>query len=298
MNRTQLSQLAVLAVVAEARSFRKAAAELGIAPSAVSHAVSALEASLGVRLLARTTRSVAPSEEGRLLLDTLAPALSDIGNAMEALADRQASPAGPLRITMPLIAAEDIVMPRLGTFLLAYPDIELELRTDDRFEDIVEKGFDAGLRLGEHLEADMVAVRVSGPWRGLIVGAPSYFERHPRPLQPRDLMQHRCIRRRFSSGRLYRWELEKDGRQVTVDVGGPLIVSDQRLMRAAAMDGAGLAYIFDQRVAGDIAAGRLVPVLEDWCPPFEGFSIYYPTRRQMRPALRAFVDFFRYRGPA
>ena len=295
MNRTQLSQLAVLAVVAEVRSFRKAAAELGIAPSAVSHAVSALEASLGVRLLARTTRSVAPTEEGRLLLDTLAPALADIGAAMEALADRQASPAGPLRITMPLIAAEDIVMPRLGAFLRTYPDIELELRTDDRFEDIVEKGFDAGLRLGEHLEADMVAVRVSGPWRGLIVGAPAYFERHPKPLQPRDLMQHRCIRRRFSSGRLYRWELEKDGRQVTVDVGGPLIVSDQRLMRAAAMDGAGLAYILDQRVADDIAAGRLVPVLEDWCPPFDGFSIYYPTRRQMRPALRAFVDFFRHR---
>ena len=295
MNRTQLSQLAVLAVVAEVRSFRKAAAELAVAPSAVSHAVSALEASLGVRLLARTTRSVAPTEEGRMLLDTLAPALSDIGTAMEALADRQGRPAGPLRITMPLIAAEDIVMPRLGAFLLAYPEIELELRTDDRFEDIVEKGFDAGLRLGEHLEADMVAVRVSGPWRGLIVGAPAYYERHAKPLQPRDLMQHRCIRRRFSSGRLYRWELEKDGRQVTVDVGGPLIVSDQRLMRAAAMDGAGLAYIFDQRVAGDIAAGRLVPVLEDWCPPFDGFSIYYPTRRQMRPALRAFVDFFRYR---
>ena len=295
MNRTQLSQLAVLAVVAEVRSFRKAAAELAVAPSAVSHAVSALEASLGVRLLARTTRSVAPTEEGRMLLDTLAPALSDIGTAMEALADRQGRPAGPLRVTMPLIAAEDIVMPRLGAFLLAYPEIELELRTDDRFEDIVEKGFDAGLRLGEHLEADMVAVRVSGPWRGLIVGAPAYFERHAKPLQPRDLMQHRCIRRRFASGRLYRWELEKDGRQVTVDVGGPLIVSDQRLMRAAAMDGAGLAYIFDQRVAGDIAAGRLVPVLEDWCPPFDGFSIYYPTRRQMRPALRAFVDFFRYR---
>lgn len=296
MNRTQLSQLAVLAVVAETRSFRKAAAELAIAPSAVSHAVSALEASLGVRLLARTTRSVAPTEEGRLLLDTLAPALSDIGNVMETLSDRQGRPAGPLRVTMPLIAAEDIVMPRLGAFLLAYPDIELELRTDDRFEDIVEKGFDAGLRLGEHLEADMVAVRVSGPWRGLIVGAPAYFEKHPKPLQPRDLMQHRCIRRRFSSGRLYRWELERDGRQVTVDVDGPLIVSDQRLMRAAAMDGAGLAYIFDQRVEEDIAGGRLVPVLEDWCPPFDGFSIYYPTRRQMRPALRAFVDFFRYRG--
>jgi DNA-binding transcriptional LysR family regulator len=286
MNRTQLSQLAVLAIVAEARSFRKAAAALGIAPSAVSHAVSALEASLGVRLIARTTRSVAPTEEGRLLLDTLAPAL----------ADRQSRPAGPLRITMPLIAAEDVVMPRLGAFLIAYPEIELELRTDDRFEDIVEKGFDAGLRLGEHLEADMIAVRASGPWRGLIVGAPSYFEAHPKPLQPRDLMQHRCIRRRFSSGRIYRWELEKDGRLVTVDVKGPLIVSDQRLMRAAAMDGAGLAYVFDQRVADDIEAGRLVPVLEDWCPAFDGFSIYYPTRRQMRPALRAFVDFFRYKG--
>lgn len=296
MNRTQLSQLAVLAIVAEVRSFRKAAAELGIAPSAVSHAVSALEASLGVRLIARTTRSVAPTEEGRLLLDTLAPALADIGSAMEALADRQSSPAGPLRITIPLIAAEDIVMPRLGAFLIAYPQIELELRTDDRFEDIVEKGFDAGLRLGEHLEADMIAVRASGPWRGLIVGAPSYFEAHPKPVQPRDLIRHRCIRRRFSSGRLYRWELEKDGRPVTVDVTGPLIVSDQRLMRAAAIDGAGLAYIFDQRVDEDIRHGRLVAVLEDWCPAFDGFSIYYPSRRQMRPALRAFLDFFRFRG--
>ncbi|MBN9028621.1 MAG: LysR family transcriptional regulator [Rhizobiales bacterium 63-7] len=296
MNRTQLSQLAVLAIVAEARSFRKAAVELGIAPSAVSHAVSALEASLGVRLIARTTRSVAPTEEGRLLLDTLAPALADIATAMESLADRQGRPAGPLRITMPLIAAEDIVMPRLGAFLLAYPQIELDLRTDDRFEDIVEQGFDAGLRLGEHLEADMIAVRASGPWRGLIVGAPAYFEAHPKPLQPRELMQHRCIRRRFSSGRIYRWELEKDGRQVTVDVKGPLIVSDQRLMRAAAIDGAGLAYVFDQRVMDDIDAGRLISVLEDWCPPFDGFSIYYPTRRQMRPALRAFIDFFRYTG--
>lgn len=296
MNRTQLSQLAVLAIVAEARSFRKAAVELGIAPSAVSHAISALEASLGVRLIARTTRSVAPTEEGRLLLDTLAPALADIATAMDSLADRQGRPAGPLRITMPLIAAEDIVMPRLGAFLLAYPQIELDLRTDDRFEDIVEQGFDAGLRLGEHLEADMIAVRASGPWRGLIVGAPAYFEAHPKPLQPRELMQHRCIRRRFSSGRIYRWELEKDGRQVTVDVKGPLIVSDQRLMRAAAIDGAGLAYVFDQRVMDDIDAGRLISVLEDWCPPFDGFSIYYPTRRQMRPALRAFIDFFRYTG--
>ena len=296
MNRIQLSQLAVLAAVAEGRSFRRAAEELGIAPSAVSHAVTALEASLGVRLLARTTRSVAPTEEGRMLLETLSPALADIDAVLEGLADRRGTPAGPLRVTMPMLAAEDLIVPRLGAFLKTYPEIELDVVTNDRFEDIVTEGFDAGLRLGEHLEADMIAVRASGPWRGLIVGAPAYFEGHPKPVQPRDLMQHRCIRRRFSSGRVYRWELEKDGRLVTVDVTGPLIVSDQRLMRAAAIDGAGLAYVFDQRVAEDIEAGRLVPVLEDWCPPFDGFSIYYPTRRQMRPALRAFVDFFRYRA--
>ena len=142
----------------------------------------------------------------------------------------------------------------------------------------------------------MIAVKASGAWRGAIVGAPSYFAETPPPRDPRDLIRHRCIRRRFASGLIYRWELEKGGRQVSVDVAGPLIVSDQRLMRAAAMDGAGLAYIFDQRVTEDIRAGRLVPVLEDWCPAFDGFSIYYPSRRQMRPALRAFVDFFRYRG--
>lgn len=298
MNRTKLSQLAVLAIVADARSFRKAAAELGIAPSAVSHAVATLEASLGLRLLSRTTRSVAPTEEGRMLLETLSPALSDIDAVLEALADRRGKPAGPLRVTMPMLAAEDLIVPRLGAFLGAYPDIELDVVTNDRFEDIVAEGFDAGLRLGEHLEADMIAVRASGPQRGVIVASPPYLAAHGRPEEPGDLMRHRCIRRRFSSGRIYRWELEKAGKVLAVDVSGPLILSDQRLMRRAAIDGVGLAYLFDGRVDEDIAAGRLVPVLEDWCPPFEGFFIYYPSRRQMRPALRAFVDFFRFKsGP-
>lgn len=296
MNRIQLSQLAVLATVAETASFRKAAEELGIAPSAVSHAVSALEASLGVRLLARTTRSVAPTQEGRQLLEKLAPALADIGTALETLTENKAHPAGPLRITLPHLAAEDLIVPRLGAFLALYPDIRLELITNDLFEDIVEKGFDAGLRLGEHLEADMVAVRASAPIRGTIVGAPAYFERHPPPHHPHDLMRHRCIRRRFSSGRIYRWELERDGQAVVVDVPGILTLADQRLIRLAALDGAGLAFVFDQRVEQDVAEGRLVRVLEDWCPPFDGFHIYYPTRRQMRPALRAFVDFFRHRA--
>ena len=296
MNRIQLSQLAVLAAVAEARSFRRAAEELGIAPSAVSHAVTALEASLGVRLLARTTRSVAPTEEGRMLLQTLSPALADIGAVLEGLADRRGTPAGPLRVTMPMLAAEDLIVPRLGAFLKTYPEIELDVVTNDRFEDIVTEGFDAGLRLGEHLEADMIAVRASGPQRGLIVASPAYIAAHGRPQAPDDLIHHRCIRRRFSSGRIYRWELEKAGKLLAVDVSGPLILSDQRLMRRAAIDGVGLAYLFDGRVDADVAAGRLVPVLEDWCPPFEGFFIYYPSRRQMRPALRAFVDFFRFRS--
>lgn len=296
MNRVQLSQLAVLSAVAEGRSFRKAAAELGIAPSAVSHAVSSLEASLGLRLLHRTTRSVSPTEEGKRLLDTLGPALADIDAVIDTLAEQGGRPAGPLRITLPRLAAEDLIVPRLGEFLRLYPEISLEISTDDRFEDIVAKGFDAGLRLGEHLDADMIAVKASGEWRGAIVGSPSYFADNPPPHDPRDLIRHRCIRRRFASGLIYRWELEKDGKPLVVDVQGPLILSDQSLIRRAAIDGAGLAFVFEQRVEDDIRQGRLIRVLDEWCAPFDGFYIYYPSRRQMRPALRAFVDFFRFRS--
>lgn len=222
--------------------------------------------------------------------------MADIDAVIDTLAEHGGRPAGPLRVTLPRLAAEDLLMPRISEFLGLYPDIALEISTDDRFEDIVAKGFDAGLRLGENLEADMIAVRASGPWRGAIVASPGYFDNHSVPLHPRDLMQHRCIRRRFSSGRIYRWELEKDGRSLVVDVQGPLILSDQSLIRRAAIDGAGLAFVFEQRIEEDIKAGRLVRVLGDWCAPFDGFYIYYPSRRQMRPALRAFVDFFRYKA--
>ncbi|WP_414900079.1 LysR substrate-binding domain-containing protein [Rhizobium cremeum] len=294
MNRIQLSQLAVFASVAEHRSFRKAADELAIAPSAVSHAVASLEASLSIRLLARTTRSVAPTEEGRRLLDSLAPALHDIDGAIAALADSRAAPAGLLKITMPRPAAEYLIAPRLGDFLARYPDITVELVTDDIFEDIVVQGYDAGIRLGESLEADMIAVRACGPLRGAVVATPGYFANHPKPAHPRDLADHRCIRRRFSSGRLYRWEFENDGRPLTVSVDGPLILPDDKLILSACLDGAGLAYLFDARIHEELQSGQLVRVLEDWCPPFEGFYIYYPSRRQMRPALRAFIDFFRH----
>lgn len=295
MNRTQLSQLAVFAAVAEAGSFRGAARELNIAPSAISHAVSSLEASIGLRLLARTTRSVAPTEEGRRLLETLAPALGNIGATLDSLAEQAGRPAGPLRVTMTRLAAEDLIVPRIGEFLRLYPEIELDLRADDRFEDVVAGGYDAGLRLGEHLEPDMIAVRAGPPLSGAIVASPRYFEDHPIPLHPHDLLSHRCIRRRFGSGRIYRWELEKQGKAIVVDVRGPLILSDQTLIRTAALDGAGLAFIFDERIMRDVNEGRLVRVLEDWCEPFDGFYIYYPSRQQMRPALRAFVDFFRIR---
>ncbi len=292
MNRAHLSQLVVFAAVVRCGGFRGAAAELGIAPSAVSHAVSSLEEWLGVRLLARTTRNTRPTDEGTRLLARVSGPLKDIEMGFAELIDRAGAPAGPLRVTMPLLAAEELIVPRLAEFFARYPNIELDVRANDLFEDIVESGCDAGIRLGEHLERDMIAVRASGPRRGVIVGAPAYFAQHPKPGHPRDLMRHRCIRRGFPGGQVYRWELEKDGQRLVVDVAGPLVLPRQELVRQAARDGLGLAFVFARGVEDDLRSGRLVSVLDDWCQPFEGFYIYYPSRRQMRPALRAFIDFF------
>lgn len=297
MNRIQLSQLAVFAVVASHRSFRAAGKELAIAPSAVSHAVSSLEESLGVRLLARTTRSVLPTEEGRTLLERLAPALEEIDIALEDTLATRGRPAGNLRITAPRFASDLLMAPRLGDFLNIYPDITLEIANEDGFSDIVKEGFDAGIRLEESIEGDMIAVKVSPDIRTVIAGSPAYFEKNPKPLHPRDLVHHRCIKRRFTDGSIYRWEFEKDGRELIVAIDGPLIVIEDRLAVLAAVNGAGLSYLFDIRVQQELADGSLIRVLEDWCPPYPGFCIYYPSRRQMRPALRAFIDFFKYTGP-
>ncbi|RWP34891.1 LysR family transcriptional regulator [Mesorhizobium sp.] len=293
MKRTHLSQLAVLATVAQCGSFRGAAKELAIAPSAVSHAVSSLEARLGVRLLARSTRSVAPTEEGAQLLERLRPALSEIDLALESAVEARDRPAGNLRLTVPRTAAHLALTPRLGAFASAYPDIVLEIVIEDRFTDVVEGGFDAGVRLGESLQRDMIAVRIGPNLRGAVVGAPSYFATMPRPRHPHDLAGHRCLRFRFSSGILYRWEFEKDGEEIELAVQGPLILDEDHLIANAAADGAGLAFLFEDYVREALATGRLIRVLEDWCPPFDGFFAYYPSRRQMRPALRAFVDFFK-----
>jgi DNA-binding transcriptional LysR family regulator len=296
MNRTQLSQLAVLATVAAHRSFRAAAKELAIAPSAVSHAISSLEDSLGVRLLARTTRSVAPTEEGQRLLERLRPALDEIGIALEAVIDARDRPAGNLRITAPRFASDILLGPRIGDFLNAYPDIMLEIANEDGFIDIVDQGFDAGIRMEESLDADMIAVRISPEMRTVIAASPAYFATHPIPVHPRDLVAHRCIKRRFSNGTIYRWEFDKDGEALVVPVDGPLIVGEDRLALLAALNGAGLAYLFNMRVDDEVAGGRLVRVLEDWCQPYPGPFLYYPSRRQLRPALRAFIDFFKVGG--
>ncbi|MER8407072.1 LysR family transcriptional regulator [Mesorhizobium sp. M1307] len=293
MKRTHLSQLAVLAMVAQCGSFRGAAKELAIAPSAVSHAVSSLEARLGVRLLARSTRSVAPTEEGAQLLERLRPALSEIELALESAIEARHRPAGNLRLTVPRTAAHLALTPRLSAFAAAYPDIVLEIVIEDRFTDVVEGGFDAGVRLGESLQRDMIAVRIGPDLRGAVVGAPAYFETMPKPQHPRDLAAHRCIRFRFSSGILYRWEFEQNGEEIEIAVQGPLILDEDHLIANAAVDGAGLAFVFEDYVRDALAAGKLVRVLEDWCPRFDGFFVYYPSRRQMRPALRAFVDFFK-----
>ncbi|PBB38892.1 LysR family transcriptional regulator [Mesorhizobium sp. WSM3868] len=296
MNRTNLSQLAVLATVAQCASFRGAARELGIAPSAVSHAVASLEARLGVRLLARSTRSVAPTEEGARLLERLRPALSEIDLALETAVEARDRPAGNLRLSVPRTAAHLVLTPRLAAFTAAYPEIVLEVVIEDRFTDVVEGGFDAGVRLDESLQRDMIAARIGPNIRGALVGAPSYFATMPKPRHPRDLADHRCIRFRFSSGILYRWEFEKDGEEIEIAAQGPLILDEDHLIAQAAIDGAGLAFVFEDYVKAPLADGRLIRVLEDWCPAFDGFFVYYPSRRQMRPALRAFVDFFKVSG--
>lgn len=297
MDRSALPQLAVLAAVARHGSFRAAARDLSIAPSAVSHSIGLLENRLGVRLLARTTRSVAPTEAGTRLLERLLPALSEIDRAMETAVESRQAPAGNLRLTVPRTGAVLALGPRIGAFAQAYPDIVLEIVIDDRFADVVEGGFDAGVRLGESLQKDMIAVRIGPHLRGAVVAAPAFVNSLPRrPRHPRDLLEHPCIRFRFASGALYRWEFEKEGEVLELPVSGPLILDDDRLIVQAAADGAGFAFVFEGYAEAALKDWRLVRLLEDWCPPFDGFHLYYPSRRHMRPALRAFVDFFRWRG--
>lgn len=290
MRRGHLNDLAAFAAVAQARSFSRAASELGLSPSALSHALRALEARLGVRLLARTTRSVAPTEAGSRLLETLAPALADIASSVAALADDGDRISGSLRITTFSYPARTVLEPKLPAFLLRHPDVRVEVNVDGGLTDIVAGGFDAGIRFGETVAKDMIAVRVGPDLRTVVAGTPDYFRRHPAPQTPSDLAAHDCVGYRLATaGGLLKWEFERDGRVVNVRPPGALVINDAGLAEAAVRAGAGLGYLMEDQVADDLATGRLVQVLADWCPTFPGCHLYHPSRRQTPPALIALI---------
>lgn len=297
MRRDDLIDLNAFLAVSEERSFTRAAAKLGTSQSALSHAVRRLETRLGVRLLARTTRHVVPTEAGERLLTTLGPALDDIDTELASLSALRDKPAGAIRITTGAHAAQTLLWPALERLLPQYPDIKVELSLDQGLVDIVAGRFDGGVRLGEQVGKDMIAVRVGPDIRMAVVGAPAYFATRPKPKTPHDLTEQACINLRLSTlGGLYAWEFEKDGRELKVRVDGPLIFNDVPLILDAALKGFGLACVLEDQVKDPLADGRLVRVLADWCPPFPGYHLYYPSRRQLSPAFGLLVDALRYRG--
>ncbi|MBB3456417.1 DNA-binding transcriptional LysR family regulator [Rhizobium sp. BK313] len=290
MHKSGLIELEAVIAVARRGSFRAAAVELGMSSTALSHAVAGLEARLGVRLFNRTTRSVSLSAAGEQFVATVAPALSDIHGAMEAVNSHRDTPAGLLRINSSAGAARQILTPIVLEYLRRYPDMRVDLVTEGRMIDIIVDGFDAGIRTVDTVPKDMIAVPFGPPLRFAVVGSPGYFEIHPRPSVPQDLVQHRCIRARLPSGALYRWEFERSGDVVTLDVPGSLTLDEPTLILEAAREGAGLAHLSEWSADADIAAGRLLRVLEDWTPSLPGLCLYYPSRRLLPAGLRAFVD--------
>ncbi|MDN2697099.1 LysR family transcriptional regulator [Janthinobacterium sp. SUN073] len=288
-----LNELTAFAAVARLRSFRQAALERGVSASALSHALRALEERLGVRLLNRTTRSVTPTEAGQQLLARLTPAMREIDDALQDLSALQDVPAGKLRLNVPRPAARLLLAPMLAGFVARYPRVQVEVVTDDGMIDIVRDGFDAGIRFGEQVAADMIAVPVGAPQPFVVVASPAYLAAHGAPATPRDLLKHACMGRRFPSGRQYAWEFGQEGAAVSIAVSGPLVFDDDEMMLRAARDGAGLAYVYAADARADIAAGRLVCVLQRCLPPPPRYFLYYPSRRQMPPVLRAFVDMLR-----
>lgn len=298
MDRNDLPDLAAFAAVVEEGGFTRAATKLGISQSALSRTIKALEARLGVRLLARTTRSVAATQAGEQLLVSLGPALRDIDAAVSRVGEAGEQPSGLLRLTMIKQAATSLVRPMLPGFLAQYPKVRVEIAIDDAFSDIVAHRFDAGIRFGAHVEKDMVAVRLGPDLRATVVASPTYLADHPPPRSPGELAGHRCIAYRLpTSGSLHAWRFARNGRPLDVPVSGPLILDDADMIAMAALDGVGLAYLFEDQVSGHLASGRLVRVLEDWCPASPGYHLYHLGRRQMPPALRVFIDTLRASRP-
>ncbi|HVV41367.1 MAG TPA: LysR family transcriptional regulator [Nitrobacter sp.] len=296
MARTDLNQLTWFQVVAEERSFTKAAARLGVAQSTLSHTIKQLEERMGLRLLTRTTRNVATTAAGERLLQTITPRIAEIEEEIAALTALREKPSGSIRLTLSDHALESVVWPKLRTILKAYPDISVELILDSTFRNIVEEGFDAGVRLGESVEKDMIAVRIGPDWRLVAVASPDYFDAHGVPKHPQDLVRHVCINMRHATvGGLYAWEFEKDGQALRVRVNGQLTFNNSYAMIDAAVNGYGIAYVPENIVERHIAAGELLQVLDDWSPFFDGYFLYYTSRRQNLPAFKVIVDALRHR---
>ncbi|QKK19403.1 LysR family transcriptional regulator [Rhizobium indicum] len=297
MPRPAVNDLIAFIAVARAQSFTKAAGKLGVSQSALSHTIRGLEERLGLRLLTRTTRSVSPTEAGERLLVSIGPRLDEIESELAALSAFREKPAGTIRINAGEHAADAVLWPALQKLLPDYPDINVEIIVDYGLTDIVAERYDAGVRLGEQVAKDMIAVRIGTDMRMAVVGAPAYFDTRPKPLTPQDLTDHNCINLRLPTyGSVYAWEFEKDGRELRVRVEGQLVFNNIALRLNAVLAGLGLAYMPENLVETHLAEGRLVRVLEDWCLPFSGYHLYYPSRRHTSPAFALVVDALRYRG--
>ena len=293
MLKTGLVEFEAVRAVARLGSFRAAATELGLSSSALSHAVATFEAKLGVRLFNRTTRSVSLTDAGEQFVARISPALAELSGAIEGINSHRDTPAGTLRINMSAGAARMILTPIILEYLRRYPDMNVVLVTEGALVDIVGQGFDAGIRLAEAVPQDMIAVPIGGPVRMVVVGAPLYFADRPKPLVPADLLHHRCIRARMASGSIYHWEFERHGEEVAIDVPGTLSLDEMTLMTEAALAGFGLAFLNEWSIRSYIADGRLVPVLEDWSPPYPGLCLYHPGRRHVPAGLRALIALIR-----
>ncbi|WP_224371157.1 LysR family transcriptional regulator [Hyalangium versicolor] len=298
MRGSEFAELTAFAAVAEHKSFSRAAAHLRVSPSALSQTIRQLEERLGARLLNRTTRSVALSKAGERLLARIVPAISDLDGAVAEVLEMRDTPSGSLRINAPRLAAVQFLGPLLSSFHAAYPDIIVEVQVEDAMADIVAGGFDAGVRLGESLAKDMVAVRLGRDQEMAAVGSPEYFARYGVPRTPKELHAHQCLNWRWTAeGSLYRWEFVKRGKEFEVAVEGPLIVNDSELLMRAALDGMGIAYVFEEHARPWLEAGQLQRVLAEWAPKFPGYYLYYPSRRQVPAPLRAFIEFIRGQQP-
>jgi len=293
MRATDLSELAAFDAVARHRNFRRAGEERGVTASAISHAVSNLEARVGIRLLNRTTRSVSLTDAGARLLSQLSPAFGEIGSALDALNQYRDTPFGKVRINAPNSIARFVFGPVMGPLLARNPNLELEIVATDRLVDIVEEGFDAGIRLGESLREGMTAVKIKPRLRLTVVGSPAYFEQHPVPRTPTDLKAHVCIRNIYPSGTAYPWEFSRAGKIIAFEPTGPLSLDDHELMVEAAMSGVALAYVWEDRARPHLASGELVECLASWCAPEDWLYLYYPTRRHISAGLRAVIEALR-----